>query len=382
MIWINFLHLYQPANSNDYNIKEAADKSYTRIISNLENNSHLCFTLNINGCLLDRLAELGYSDLIKRLRVLLQKKRIELVGTLAYHPLAPLISEKEVEKQIDEQVAILRKYFGKTFKLKGFFLPEMAYSSEVARIIKRKGYQWLILDEISCSKKIKSVDYQTLYLDKHSGLKLVFRSRPDSSCYVPNLILSAKKDFYLTATDAELYGLRHEDPDQHLEKVCQNKKIETKLISDYLRNLKHREAIEVRPSSWETTEKEIKKGDYYALWLNQNNKIQKRMWALANFVADLEEKYQHDSNYFWFRWHLVRGLTSCSFWWASGRDFSHNFGPFAWNPEETEKGINELVKAVRSLQTAAATKLKIKAENKALIIKKMLWRRHWQHFSK
>jgi hypothetical protein len=32
MIWINILHCYQPANSDAYKIKEAADLSYKKIV--------------------------------------------------------------------------------------------------------------------------------------------------------------------------------------------------------------------------------------------------------------------------------------------------------------------------------------------------------------
>lgn len=36
MKWINFLHLYQPVNADPAIIKEAAEKSYYRIVSALE----------------------------------------------------------------------------------------------------------------------------------------------------------------------------------------------------------------------------------------------------------------------------------------------------------------------------------------------------------
>ena len=62
--WINFLHIYQPINTDAYIIKEATDKSYWRIINALNEHPKINFTLNISGCLLLRWEELGYKKLI------------------------------------------------------------------------------------------------------------------------------------------------------------------------------------------------------------------------------------------------------------------------------------------------------------------------------
>jgi hypothetical protein len=71
-------------------------------------------------------------------------------------------------------------------------------------------------------------------------------------------------------------------------------------------------------------------------------------------------------------------LASCTFWWASSKDFRHIFGPYAWNPDEINKRVNELVKAVRSLEKDTDLKTKIKIENLALDIKKVIWEKHWR----
>jgi len=215
MLWINFLHLYQPANSEAYRIEEANDLSYKRIVKALLKNKNIKFTFNISGCLVERLVELRQFDLIKKINILLERKQIELVGSAAYHALLPLIGKKEIIWQITEQERIIKKYFPKA-KLKGFFLPEMAYSPRVAKIIKNEGYKWLILDEISYSGK-SDIDFDDIYIDKKSELKIIFRSRRLSNSYVPEKIIELlkKKDnidkTIITATDGELYGLRHND---------------------------------------------------------------------------------------------------------------------------------------------------------------------------
>ena len=378
MTWINFLHFYQPANVDDYKIKEALEQSYFRLLRAIEEHPEIKFTANISGCLLLRL-ELIQTDFIARFKKVVHRGQVELVGSAAYHALLPLVSEDEARRQIKENEEILQKFFGTTLKLRGFFLPEMAYSPNVARVIKDFGYEWLILDEISGTGKLNQVDIHKIYTDKNSGLKIIFRSREFSNCYLPDNLngFFKKTDTIITATDAELYGLRHEDPTGELEKVLKDKTWSTELISDYVSRAPGGGDLKLVSSNWESTEKELKHHEPYALWSGRHNKIQRRLWKLANLASAIVEKYKADDNYIWARWHLVRGLASCAFWWASSRDFSHNFGPHAWNPDEIERGVNELIRAIRSLHQSTPRRSKTAAEKLYIKIKHLIWKKHW-----
>ncbi|MFH1427926.1 MAG: polysaccharide deacetylase family protein [Patescibacteria group bacterium] len=386
LTWINFLHLYQPVNVDGHLIKEATEMSYLRLIRGLEEHPNIKFTLNITGCLFLRWEELNYFDLIKRLKNLVKKGQIELVSSAAYHPLLPLIPEKEARKQIKENESILKKYFGKNFKAKGFFLPEMAYSKKIAKLIKKLGYQWIILDEIAYNGKLKQVDYSQVYQDKASGLKIVFRNRQLSKSYVPQTILDLiKKQNYcnpvITATDGELYGLRHNDPTAEFEKLLSSKNLETLTVSKFISSKKAIKELNTIPSSWETTTEELKAGKPYILWYDKENDIQMRIWQFANLVYRTIEEYRNDVNHSWARWHLVRGLASCSFWWASAKDF-RLFGPISWSPDEIERGINELIRAIRALDNSNTRRIKIKAEKLYIKIKQMVWQKHWTYYWK
>jgi hypothetical protein len=116
----------------------------------------------------------------------------------------------------------------------------------------------------------------------------------------------------------------------------------------------------------------------YALWENSGNGIQRRIWKLAKLASKTIKENKEDDNYKWARWHLVRGLASCTFWWASGKDFSHIYGPKAWNPDEIEKGIRELIRAIRSIENVKTRKTKINAEKLYLRIKQIIWSEHWE----
>ena len=386
MTWINFLHLYQPVNVDGHVIKEATEMSYMRLIRALEEHPKIKFTFNITGCLFLRWEELGYIDLSKRIKALIKNGQLELTGSLAYHPIMPLIPEQEAVKQIKENEEILKKHFGKNFKPRGFFLPELAYSPAVAKIVKKMGYEWLLLDEIAYSGKLNEVDYNKVYKDKNSGLKVVIRSRKYSNSYVPETIAKEIKNnkeekIIITATDGELYGLRHNDPTSVFEKLLAGSNLKTSTISEFINSHKPTADIQPLPHSWATSEKELQKGQYFNLWQEKTNIIQKKLWQLAYLAYDTIEKYKKDDNYYWARWHLVRGLASCTFWWASAKDF-RLFGPISWSPDEIERGANELIRSIRALDDVATRKTKISAEKLYISIKRMVWKKHWTYYWK
>ncbi|MDD4901402.1 MAG: hypothetical protein PHS62_04885 [Patescibacteria group bacterium] len=386
IIWVNLLHFYQPPTASDETVIEAAEKSYKKIIEALKKNPKIKFTLNITGCLLEKLDQLGYRDLIAGIGLLRARKQIELTDSAAFHPILPLLPEKEIKRNIETNQAIQRKYFGKNFRALGFFPPELAYNAKVAKITASLGYQWIILDEISAWGKLGALNFNKLYLEKTTGLKIFFRSRNLSKSYVPETIFSLLNDnrggaLALTATDAELYGLRHSDLTFTFEKLLKCPKLKTLTISEFLSELKDTAELKPLASSWESTAGELKRNAPFALWYDDKNKIQKLLWQLANLAIATVNKCQTDANYPWARFHLDRGLASCTFWWASARDFK-SFSSISWNPDEIERGTNELIKSIRSLAEPNTKAAKISGEKLYIKIKKLIWHKHWHHYWK
>jgi len=394
MLWLNFFHFYQPANAESYNIRKALDKSYWRLLRLLEEHPDLKMTFNVSGCLLDRLADEKENAFLERLKFLVKKGRVELTGSAYYHGFLPFLPEREIVRQIKTNEKTLQKFFGKNFKPAGFFLPEMAYTPSVAKIIKRLGYDWLILDELAFSAGLPGAgarpDFERLYLDEASGLKIIFRNRELSSAYPPDKLLALNKSklatgVIITATDAELYGLRHEDPTGELEKIVKIKELKTLTFSRFIKIISKKKTLKIKiwPSSWESTRAEIKTKQPFSLWADRRNKIQVYLWKLARLSLELNEKFKKDKNYYWHYWHLGRGLASCTFWWASARDFKPVFGPYAWSPDDIERGLEDLIRSVRSFADFKTKKKKLEAEKYYLKIKKMIWEKHWQkHWQK
>jgi predicted glycosyl hydrolase (DUF1957 family) len=357
----------------------------------MEEHPNLRMTWNVSGCLLTRLEDENKKDFIERLARLVKMGRIELVGSAAYHGFLPLLPEAETIRQIKANEKILKKYFGKTFKPQGFFLPEMAYTPQVALMVKKLGYKWLILDEIAYDGGHHYPDDLGNYVDANSGLKIIFRNRGYSSAYPPDTLMAVtaknntKDKVIITATDAELYGLRHEDPTAEIEKLASRKNLMTETISEFikLRVALKPQKIKIVACSWESNKKELENNEPFKLWCDKKNKIHNNLWKLTVLALALHDKYKNDQNHAWYYWHLVRGIASCTFWWASARDFSKIFGPYAWNPDGIERGLEDLIRAVRSLNNRQTKKVKLEAEKYYLRTKKLIWEEHWKkHWKK
>jgi alpha-amylase/alpha-mannosidase (GH57 family) len=66
------------------------------------------------------------------------------LGTYTYtHPIPQLLNSRELKEQIARGLAIDRRVFG--VEPKGFLPPELAYSAELARILKQQGISWVIV---------------------------------------------------------------------------------------------------------------------------------------------------------------------------------------------------------------------------------------------
>lgn len=379
--WVNFLHIYQPPWQSVGVVEQVASQSYEYLIYLFKKYPHFKATINISGCLIDLLSEIR-PKLLADLQKLVKRGQVELVGSAQYHALLPLIPIDEAKRQVELNINTQKKFFPQA-KIKGFYLPEMAYSPELAKLIKKMGYTWAILDPICSTEKI---DNNILYSIKNINLEVIFRDRHISKAYPAEVIFhklagdSVANEVIISATDGEIYGHRHEDWQGHIEKILLHKNLAVEKISDYLAGLKIKKNIILREGTWESSSADIKNGKPFVIWADKKNKIHQNLWALANFSSQLLKKYQKDPNWQWARRHLDQGLTSCTFWWASGRKLS-DFSPITWHPDMIDNGAEALIRSVRSLARASVRE-RIKAETYYLAIKKNTWNIHWKKYAK
>ena len=378
--WINFLHLYQPPHQNGFVFGKVVDESYRRIVRILNLYDDVNFTLNVSGSLLEQLEFYQKMDVVDGLKKAVSDGKIELVSSAMFHPILPLLNKNEIRRQIKMNGEVSKRFFGKLFQPKGFYLPEMCYSREAVEVVKEMGFEWIILDEISLNGKLGIVDFEKVYEIENLGLKVIFRNREISNSFVPQKVneiaVGGRDEIIITATDGELYGHHHWDLERHIEENFANINIKRLKISDYIKQLENFEKINPVNSCWESSEEDLKNDKPYSFWNDSENKLHKLLWDLANFSINTIEENKNDENYEIARILVDRGLTSCTFWSASEKK-SFIWRDVVWNPDMIESGSLNLVRAIRSLEKLDTEK-RTKAEKMFLDVIENVWFSHWE----
>lgn len=357
MFWLNLLHIYQPPEQKKEIIEKITKQSYSQIFDILKKHLTEKITLNINGSLTEQFDKYGLQNIIDDIKKLAERGQIELTGSAKYHLILPLIPEQEIIRQIELNDETNKKYFGKIYQPKGFFIPELAYSKRVAKILKKLGYQWIILDEMAIPQKnIQSDFYQ---IDGLKDFYVFFRNRKMSDVFFTGRIKSAndffemlktKNNVLVTALDGENLGHHQLKMAEIWQEILDCKKLQTMTISEYLDCManKNIKIIEPLECNWASKEVDLKNGIPFAYWNNPNNAIHQLQWELSRLaikvVYQIKQKYSATLKYQNIRKELDQALFSCQYWWAT-RDPN-------WSPWMIKKGAEKLLKVIQMASDA------------------------------
>ena len=216
--WAQLLHFYQPPTQTPSVLDKICQESYKPLLKVLLRYPQARVTVNINGVLTEMLHDCGHNDIINGLRRLAKRGQIEFTCSGKYHPILPLIPQREVERQIQLNLRTNRRFLGKVYEPQGFFPPEMCYSEEIVAPIVNSGHQWIILSGIACPN---SWPVDVIHYIEHNNkrLKVFFRDDIVSNRisfqtleppeFLDNLIWikgDKEKVYVITAMDAETFG--------------------------------------------------------------------------------------------------------------------------------------------------------------------------------
>ena len=363
MLWVNFLHFYQPFNQMPDILERIVNESYRKIIQSLKENPKAKMTININGGLTELLVKYDYLDVIDDLKNLAQKGQIEFTGSAKYHPFLALLPEKEIERQIKINTETNKKYFGEIYNPKGFFIPELAYSFKVAQIAQKLNFEWIIAEQLAYPSENIKTEFNKIYQIKGlNNFKILFRDKRVSILILSAIVRSAqslleelgdeiKKDRYLlTIMDAETFGHHRPGLEKFLFEIYKNKSFEKVFVSDLIKKFNFNEEIEPRESTWSSEEQDfwlnrekgIVQSNPFSLWNHPENPIHKLQWEFTywviNFVNILDSK---EFWYFEIRNKLDMALASDQYWWASAKPW--------WSLEMIEQGTFALRDVIWSI---------------------------------
>ena len=358
MIWSAFLHIYQPPWQKKEMTKKIAKQSYWRIVHILERRPQAKITLNINGTLTEQLAANGEMPLLRALGALAKRGQIEFVGSAKYHAILPLIPRKEVARQIELNNLTNKKYFGQWYKPKGFFPPEMCWDNTLAPVLKKFGFDWVILDEIAVNPALKKTNnITTTCYDGASGLHFFFRSRFASDLFTTAIVKSADHflsligkrrvgDMLITAFDGENLG--HHSPlmDNRFEEIVEHPSIRMLTHSELFRICSIRKRVSPRASSWSSRPQDLKRGIPYPLWQYPGNALQKIQWDITNEALRFV-RWGKNEKYGTAQTLLDQALSSDQYWWASAMPW--------WGVDELLRGTSLYLRAVEAIPSSSAT---------------------------
>lgn len=347
---------HQPSYQTDDWILLISNQCYSPLSRWLAEDKEQQFpvAVSITHSLVRHLQRLHLDDIIENLGIAAEKGNIEFTGTAAYHAILPELLEykggiSEVKRQISLNHAGNEKAFGKVWQPKGFFLPEMAFSPELAPIIKSMGYDWTVADA-PLFDAVNSVSIPYEKIPKVNGLAVFLRSNDWSNeltqrmpqrndfdvanyarrmqANVGNGWFRGKKGFIVLAYDAETLGhhVRQYDANALNEyaKTCRELGIKKVLPSELLEFFGTID-IEIMPGSWSTSVEDIKAGEYFPLWAHSKNPVHNEFKKLTAYAISSVYKAEGvvDGNtqardlYRHSRVSLDESVQSCIRWWAN-----------------------------------------------------------------
>ncbi len=369
--WAPFLHFYQPPIQSHSVLKKVCNEAYRPLVKMFIENPQAKVTINICAILSEMLYEQGFFDVLEGLKQIADNKQLEFVESAKYHPILPIIPEKEVKRQIRLNHKTNKIFFKEAYNPRGFFPPEMCYSNELARILSSMGYDWILLSGIACPDEWP-MDFVSQFSRGPFSLSIFFRDdilsnkvsfkNFDSTGFISELghLAKGKEDIYvITAMDAETYGhhikdwetlflakvyeiinvnfkkdfktksKNHENvsaaKDKNLEELKTNPNIEVVTISELLDKFTIKKTKSPKNSSWSTTKVDLNDKNYYPLWNDPKNRLHCLQWEHINICLELfkssfkvkDDNLETKRFFIITRNMLDRALHSCQFWWAN-----------------------------------------------------------------
>ncbi|MCP4582764.1 MAG: hypothetical protein GY839_14230 [candidate division Zixibacteria bacterium] len=345
LFWANLLHFYQPPDQDRLILERVVNESYHPILRIFEQIPSAKATINIPVCLIDLLIKTGFGKIVSRLRKLVESGQIEFMITPRFHPFMPYTADDEIDRQVQQNTKISKKYFGLYFNPRGFYSPELAYTSNIGKAATRNGCRWQAVDEIAINGKLGQLPYDRLYMDKAAGgLVLIPRSRRISeaianSIYSKDTIRNTNdfiqlannknQKYVFTANDVEHFGHHHKGGQTLLRLLYRDSRLTSVKVTELLSHVRNKEYCKTYQSDWTSTPEEAKRKQVFYTWKDPSNKIHKALWELYN-IAYTEIKSAGQSGDILHnraRDLLGAAAPSCSFFWSSCRPWWYGVYP-------------------------------------------------------
>ena len=138
-------HQHQPVGNYGFVFDELFEKSYDPLLSCLERHPGVKAGLHYSGPLIDWLLE-NKPGYIERIRALVARGQVEILGGGYYEPALPAISERDRIGQLTRMRNDVARLFGA--EPTGAWIAERLWEPSFPTAIAAAGYEWTIVDDV------------------------------------------------------------------------------------------------------------------------------------------------------------------------------------------------------------------------------------------
>lgn len=354
------LHFYQPWWQAPEILEKIAGECYRPIMELLKKEPGFCFSANVNYSLLELLDGSSrecdddfilsdFRDVIDGFKKAAAERKIELLGSTAYHPIMPLIPKDLQILQMLADGEFKKALWGIERNCGGIFLPEMAWSQNILANLKECGYLWTVLDDVPFKVQYDYIPFDHIP-DIQGGFKTFLRSnywsnqiaagrldfgtfREKLNCEFPRWT-GGKPAYLIIALDAETFGHHHPG----LVKNFLEPMIKEWGSGDILTPLEKigeifpiKTLVKINNGSWSTSEDDYWQDNFFPLWNSKFNPHHQNLWRLVNLALRNFGKTGTNLD-------CLKIVSSCHWWWISGRPW--------WNPELMKIGARKAMEII------------------------------------
>ncbi|MBU1111112.1 hypothetical protein KKB83_05875 [Patescibacteria group bacterium] len=344
------LHIYQPPTQFPEITREIVEQSYWPLVGALKEAPKAKIVLNICASLTEQLDKLGCQDLLREFKLLADAGRVEMTGSAKYHPLLSKLSPQEISHQIALNRETNERLIDESFRPAGFFPPEMAYSSHVARAVEQAGHSWIIVEDFAFPEsqtrrrdvvyRVAGTNLDVVFRDKDLSLGLAF-----GNLKTPKEFMMAIKDqkdgeYYILAMDGETFGHHHKGGIEVLRGILSLSEVNWLTISELIKEYDgDREEVEVLSSTWGAMEIGSRLERIFPRWDNPDNPVHVLQWQLFYLALSVMSRCEpSQEGHLAARAVFDKAMHSDHFFWAGGDP--------CWHPQMVERGANLLRESI------------------------------------
>ncbi len=335
---IFILHAYQPITQSKEVLERIIKKCYKPFFERLLENPSVKISLNIAGCLLEKLT-IEYPEIVKLIEKAKDNDQIELMGSAFYHPILPLTRQEDQSYQIQKQNIAVTGIFGAPPI--AFFPPELALNPENIPIIIDEGFKIIV----SAANSL-NLTYGGIYqLDEGREIFILKRNKTISNKisfdYYKRDAAKLKKEIsknykldnlpVVLAMDLETFGEHHLNYYEFFFEIAQ--KVSTITLTEFQINYNISTPIDfLYFTSWSTSDEEYQQQIHLPLWNHPDNSVHQ---LLLEHMKLLEKTKENIESISWMDDYQAAHY-SCQLWWASGLTITDGF----WREELILVGLN------------------------------------------